>query len=204
MTSILACDGVYAFQGLEGAKADVAQVADRRRDEIQSSHDLRVYRATKIVYEGRGRYTAGVGIVVAVVVGAVLLALAFLGLGRLRSSGLRRRLGSADGDSPHDRRPGSVRPGACPLCSTPLGPGERVKSDIYPGKGDRMMRIFGCPRCLPPTGNFPRVCPVCLRVLPPEGWVVARYFERPGRRHVHVLGCTACRPVGGEAGRNRM
>jgi hypothetical protein len=89
---------------------------------------------------------------------------------------------------------------SCPLCSSVLAPGERVSSRLFPGKGDRIMHIFGCVHCWPATLSVPRICPVCGGALDPEGWVIARYFERPGapgrgpgRRHVHVLGCTNCR-----------
>lgn len=87
-------------------------------------------------------------------------------------------------------------PRSCPLCGALLSPGERVHSDLSPGKGDRIMRIYGCPHCWPSLpGKGDRVCPVCGGVIAPEGYAVARYFERPGRKHVHVLGCTGCRRV---------
>jgi hypothetical protein len=82
---------------------------------------------------------------------------------------------------------------SCPLCSSVLAPGERVRSKLFPGKNDRIMHIFGCVHCWPATVSAPRICPVCGQVLDAEGWVIARYFESPGRKHVHVLGCTDCR-----------
>jgi hypothetical protein len=83
---------------------------------------------------------------------------------------------------------------SCPLCGASLAAGERIHSDITPGKGDRIMRIFGCPHCWPSTpGKRDRLCPVCGGLIDPRGYAIARYFERPGRRHVHVLGCTNCR-----------
>ncbi|HOX30702.1 MAG TPA: hypothetical protein PLB91_00130 [Spirochaetales bacterium] len=131
----------------------------------------------------------------AAALGAALLALAFYVFLRFgRGVGASRARGARPGGA--GARSGAAS-ASCPLCSSVLEPGERVKSDITPGSGDRIMRIFGCPRCLPPLGGLRRVCPVCLASLPPEGWVVARYFERPGRRHVHVLGCTGCRPGSG-------
>ncbi|MEI6877191.1 MAG: hypothetical protein WCL50_18920, partial [Spirochaetota bacterium] len=42
------------------------------------------------------------------------------------------------------------RPGTCTICSSVLAPGERVKSDIFPGTNPRIMRIFGCIHCLGP------------------------------------------------------
>jgi hypothetical protein len=92
------------------------------------------------------------------------------------------------------------KPRSCPLCSSILAPGERVTSQLFPGKSDRIMHIFGCVHCWPATPSAPRICPVCGKELDREGWVVARYFERPaengqgiGRKHIHVLGCTNCR-----------
>jgi hypothetical protein len=83
---------------------------------------------------------------------------------------------------------------SCPLCGAVLAPGERIHSDITPGKGDRIMRIFGCPHCWPAEeGKRDRLCPVCEGLIDPRGYAIARYFEKPGRKHVHVLGCTNCR-----------
>lgn len=113
--------------------------------------------------------------------------------GKGRGRGGLLRLGEGAG------RSGAGRTAArsCPLCGSTLGPGERVKSDLSPGKGDRIMRIFGCPRCWPALpGAKARTCPVCRGEIPAQGHAVARYFESPGRKHVHVLGCSACRERG--------
>ena len=113
--------------------------------------------------------------------------------GKGKGRGGLLRLGQESG------RAGQAGPAArsCPLCGSTLGPGERVKSDLSPGKGDRIMRIFGCPRCWPALpGAKARTCPVCRGEIPPGGHAVARYFESPGRKHVHVLGCSACRERG--------
>ena len=91
-------------------------------------------------------------------------------------------------------RTGGPRAGSCTLCGSLLGPGERMKSDLFPGSGPRMMRIFGCPHCLGAGSRVcARSCPVCASELAPTDYAIARYFEKPGRRHVHVLGCTRCR-----------
>ena len=135
---------------------------------------------------------------IAAIVSACILAAVFYGLSVLASS--RARLSAGQG---------TIRTGqrSCPLCSSVLSLGERVKSSIFPGKGDRIMHIFGCPNCWPGTPSVPRICPVCGQALDAKGFVIARYFERPGlpgrgpglpgrgpgRRHVHVLGCTGCR-----------
>ena len=86
------------------------------------------------------------------------------------------------------------RPGACTLCGSVLSAGETMRSDMLPGRGDRLMRIYGCPHCLGSEGErAARRCPVCSAVLGPADHAIARYFERPGRKHVHILGCTICR-----------
>jgi hypothetical protein len=137
-----------------------------------------------------------VDIVIAVIAASAFLAAAVLLIGRVGAFAGRRRRGvgrrRAGGD-------GSARIRSCPLCASVLEPGERVHSKLYPGKGDRIMHIFGCPRCWPATPSAPRICPVCGREIGREGYAVARYFDRPGtpgggaRPHIHVLGCTECR-----------
>jgi hypothetical protein len=124
----------------------------------------------------------------AALIGAALLTTAALFLGRLAFSSSRAR--RREDGSPRIALPGER---SCPLCSSVLEPGERVKSELFPGKSDRIMHIFGCAHCWPATPSAPRICPVCGCVLENEGWVVARYFERPERGHVHVLGCNSCR-----------
>jgi hypothetical protein len=133
-------------------------------------------------------------LVVAVVLAGSLLAAVFLFVGRLAAR-LRSRhveLGAKDAAKPGER--------SCPLCSSVLASGERVRSKLFPGEGDRIMQIFGCAHCWPATPSVPRICPVCGGALDAAGYVTARYFERPGgpgrgpgRRHVHVLGCANCR-----------
>jgi hypothetical protein len=125
-------------------------------------------------------------ILIAALVSACLLTAAFVVLGRLAASSRARRTMSPE-FGPEGTR-------FCPLCSSDLGPGERIKSSLLPGKADRIMHIFGCVHCWPATpSTVPRICPACGRALDVEGYVIARYFERPDRRHVHVLGCTGCR-----------
>lgn len=148
-------------------------------------------------------------ILAASLVGAIVLAVILLLALRKPVAGpagtVKRRRGTGAvraGKAPTGRDGGAasgtargLQPHCCPLCATPLVPGERVKSDIAAGKGDRIMRIFGCPNCWPAVGGRPpRLCPVCGGEIPADGYAVARYFERPGRKHVHVLGCSRCRP----------
>jgi hypothetical protein len=146
-------------------------------------------------------------LIAAVVIAGFLLAAVFLLVGRLAA--LMRARGSAARTVPKSAAKAGGRsapprsgttPRECPLCSSVLGPGERVASKLFPGKGDRIMHIMGCVHCWPARPSVPRICPVCGGALDAEGWVTARYFERPGmpgrgpgRRHVHVLGCSHCR-----------
>jgi hypothetical protein len=126
---------------------------------------------------------------------AIVLAAAFLGLRHLGAAPGKGERAKATGPGGGLLGTGSRDASArvCPLCHSLLGPGERVKSDMLPGKGDRMMRIYGCPHCWPATEGATRTCPVCGEALAAGSWAVARYFEKPGRRHVHVLGCDRCR-----------
>jgi hypothetical protein len=131
-------------------------------------------------------------LIAALVLAGSLLAAVFLLLGRLvarlrsRAHGTKANSGAAGGRS-------------CPLCLSVLGPGERVASKLFPGKGDRIMHIMGCVHCWPTDPSvregpaLRRICPVCGGALGAEDWVTARYFESIGRRHVHVLGCPRCR-----------
>jgi hypothetical protein len=84
-------------------------------------------------------------------------------------------------------------PKTCPVCSSLLEYGERVKSAAFPGipNQGRMMHISGCVYCL--DGDRLRTCPVCGAIMENSDYLIARMFDRPGRSHVHVLGCTQCR-----------
>jgi hypothetical protein len=95
-----------------------------------------------------------------------------------------------------EKEPSGPKPKNCPLCGSSLGPNERVKSVLFPGKGDRLMHVFGCPYCLPGIGQLVRICPACREKVPDDGYVIGRFFERPGKKHLHVLGCTGCRERG--------
>lgn len=88
--------------------------------------------------------------------------------------------------------PGTGKRSPCPLCGTMLQPGERVHSVVYPGKGDRLAEIYGCPYCYPPNRTHRRYCPSCKRELEGDELVFARLFENSGKVHVHVNGCRIC------------
>lgn len=87
-------------------------------------------------------------------------------------------------------KPGKLTP--CPLCRTLLKPGERVHSVVYPGKGDRLVEIYGCPYCYPPNSSYPRYCPSCKREIGQDELIFARQFDSAGKVHVHVNGCKSC------------
>lgn len=136
-------------------------------------------------------------------VAVTLLALALF-LFRLPGVGASSRARTVVDEGRGDPRPrrskarvgagGVVAPRTCPVCGSSLSPGERVHSRVFTPKGDRIMHVYGCPRCWPANVRNVRVCPVCEKEVPREGYLVARLFERPGgSRHVHVLGCTGCR-----------
>lgn len=92
-----------------------------------------------------------------------------------------------------ERAAAEEKPRTCPLCGEVLSPGQRVKTRVNPGQGDKLMQIFGCPHCYPPNIECKRICPVCEKEVPRQGYVIARLFEHPRRKHVHVLGCSGCR-----------
>lgn len=84
----------------------------------------------------------------------------------------------------------------CPVCGTPLGAGENLRSKIFRPMNtpDQRMTVQGCPHCFPSAGpGIERRCPVCGRRVPPDGELVARLFNRPGgKKHVMVTGCSEC------------
>ena len=121
-----------------------------------------------------------------VFVGAALLVFAY-GLfttpdGRKRP--VRRREQGRKGDQ-----------GVCPVCGTVLKNGEQIKSAVFPGNGECLVHIFGCPHCHPfAEQDIERKCPVCKKRVAQESYLIARLFERPHKkRHVHILGCMGCR-----------
>ncbi|MDR3342710.1 MAG: hypothetical protein LBT14_07985 [Treponema sp.] len=91
----------------------------------------------------------------------------------------------------HERVQTGRAPQTCPVCSTALEPGRRVKTAAFPAvKGERLMHIRGCPSCL--VGKQPRICPVCGAMLTLDEILIAKMVERPDHTHVHILGCTRC------------
>lgn len=86
---------------------------------------------------------------------------------------------------------------SCPLCGTPLLPGEDLVSRVYRPMNipDQLCTINGCPHCYPVPGpGLKRICPVCRRTVPVEnGHLIARLFNKAeGKKHVIVTGCSEC------------
>jgi hypothetical protein len=83
----------------------------------------------------------------------------------------------------------------CPICSSLLANGERIKSVAFPAiNRSRIMHIKGCPHCL--NGGESRYCPVCAAGLNLDEILVARVSETNGLPRVRIFGCSHC---GGKA-----
>ncbi len=84
----------------------------------------------------------------------------------------------------------------CPVCKSPLLPGEDLYSKIYRpmNVSDQLITIDGCPYCYPALKNgAKRICPVCHKNIPMDGHLTARLFNKAaGKKHVIVTGCTEC------------
>jgi len=90
----------------------------------------------------------------------------------------------------------------CPICGSPLAPGENLVSRVYRPMTvpDQRCTIAGCPHCYPVCEpGVRRECPVCGREIPADGYLVARLFNKTeGKKHVLITGCSGC---SGPAGR---
>lgn len=85
----------------------------------------------------------------------------------------------------------------CPLCGSPLPPGEELFSKVFRPMtvNDQRCIIYGCPHCYPrPEPGIHRVCPSCHKTVPADGHLVARLFNKTtdGKKHVIVTGCSVC------------
>lgn len=84
----------------------------------------------------------------------------------------------------------------CPVCRTPLIPGENLVSRVYRPMNvpDQFCTISGCPHCYPVCeSGVTRSCPVCGKKIAQDGHLVARLFNyKGGKKHVTVTGCTNC------------
>jgi hypothetical protein len=81
----------------------------------------------------------------------------------------------------------------CPVCGSKLPRGEGVRTAAYPGTDERLVHIYGCPRCYGPGAALRRRCPVCRRALEGEEHLVGRLVRgEKGGRSVKVWGCSRC------------
>ncbi|MFA6857473.1 MAG: hypothetical protein WCR31_09705 [Treponema sp.] len=85
----------------------------------------------------------------------------------------------------------------CPLCGSPLLPGEELFSKVFRPMtvNDQRCIIYGCPHCYPRCEpGIHRICPACHKIVPSDGHLVARLFNRTkdGKKHVVVTGCSVC------------
>ncbi|MCK9170228.1 MAG: hypothetical protein M0P01_07410 [Treponema sp.] len=85
----------------------------------------------------------------------------------------------------------------CPLCGSPLLPGEELFSKVFRPMtvNDQRCIIYGCPHCYPRCEpGIHRICPACHKTVPLDGHLVARLFNRTkdGKKHVVITGCSVC------------
>ncbi|HAH62006.1 MAG TPA: hypothetical protein DCL73_07900 [Treponema sp.] len=85
----------------------------------------------------------------------------------------------------------------CPLCGSPLMPGEELFSKVFRPMtvNDQRCIIYGCPHCYPRCEpGVRRICPSCHKSVPADGHLVARLFNKTkdGKKHVVVTGCSVC------------
>ena len=92
----------------------------------------------------------------------------------------------------------SPRLRVCPICGSRLSPGERVRTAAYPGKDERLVHMYGCPRCYGSRAVLRRRCPVCHRSLSGEDHLVGRLLKEEGLSRVKVWGCSRCVKPGRE------
>lgn len=86
----------------------------------------------------------------------------------------------------------------CPVCGTPLLPGENIVSKVFTTNGqvnDQICYIYGCPHCFPRCEpGIRRTCPVCKKNVEQQQYLLARRFNKTksGTPHVIVNGCGNC------------
>jgi hypothetical protein len=125
-----------------------------------------------------------------VVAAALFVMLALLGLARRRPDRGRGLLAKA----------AARRRTRCPVCGTPQpAGGGGVRTAAFPGAGERLVHIYGCPACYGPSARLPRRCPVCRSRLEGEDHLVGVLVTDLARGRVSVRGCSRC--TGARAGR---
>lgn len=86
----------------------------------------------------------------------------------------------------------------CPLCESPLLPGQNIISKVFGKAGkadDQLCFVYGCPNCYPfAKPGIVRRCPVCHKKVLQDGYLVSRLFNKTksGKPHVIVNGCGNC------------
>ena len=86
----------------------------------------------------------------------------------------------------------------CPVCSTPLTPGQNLVSKVFGKVGkadDQLCYVYGCPSCYPDVKpGIKRICPVCHKEISQDGYLLSRMFNKTksGKPHVIINGCGNC------------
>ncbi|MBN1696859.1 MAG: hypothetical protein JW881_05040 [Spirochaetales bacterium] len=81
----------------------------------------------------------------------------------------------------------------CPLCQSWLLPGERIRTESWPGKKDeKRVYLYGCRFCHGEKATVKKKCPVCKRQIHAGAYLIGRMWRREGKNRVHIEGCTVC------------
>lgn len=86
----------------------------------------------------------------------------------------------------------------CPVCGTPLLPGQNLHSKIFrpaAAAPDQLCYVYGCPSCWPQCKpGIKRTCPVCHKDVLQDGYLISRMFNKTksGKPHVIINGCGNC------------
>ncbi|MDR1072445.1 MAG: hypothetical protein LBL45_02065 [Treponema sp.] len=127
-----------------------------------------------------------------IIIGVVLLCTGFYAL----FNRTKTRPSRAVDEQPRTRKTVSppakiVKPPRCPVCSSILNDGERVKSAAVSfANGEKLLHISGCPHCL--YGEEKRTCPVCFAEITRDEILTARMTIKDGKNNVKVFGCSHC------------
>ncbi|MDR2446102.1 MAG: hypothetical protein LBD58_02230 [Treponema sp.] len=132
-------------------------------------------------------------------IGVVLLCLGLYVLrNRVKRLGRETRL-SRTAEEPRICKPAAapvkivkiVKPPRCPVCSSILNHGERVKSiAISFANGEKLLHISGCPHCL--YREEKRTCPVCSAEITRDEILTAKMTIQDGKNNVKIFGCSHC------------
>lgn len=134
-----------------------------------------------------------------IIIGVTLLCMGFYALFKLSNRTKTRLSKTADGQTRTRETAAApvkiVKPPRCPVCSSILNKGERVKSAaVLFANGEKLLHISGCPHCL--YGEEKRTCPVCFAEIARDEILTAKMTIKDGRNNVKIFGCSHC---GGKA-----